>query len=156
MATYKSSFVSFIGNYVICGLIILFLVLLFSEFNLVFTFQPQTEFQFTSSLTILIAVLLIVILADEPFFERMMRTYIVTDEEVVKEEGIIRKKRIAIPLKNVADVTMDKGVIGRIFNFGNVVVKGMKTKLKMKGLKNPENVYELIKSKAGKALKEKE
>jgi hypothetical protein len=32
----------------------------------------------------------------------------------------------------------------------------MKTKLKMKGLKNPENVYELIKSKAGKALKEKE
>jgi uncharacterized membrane protein YdbT with pleckstrin-like domain len=155
MAVYKSSFVSFAGNYVLCCLLVAFLLLLFTELNFSFTFSPQTSIEFASSLFVLIAILILVILLDEPVLERMTRSYILTDEEVVLEEGIIRKKRLAIPLKNVADVSMEKGVLGRIFNFGDVTVKGMKTRIKIRGVKYPENVYEELKKKTNKALKGK-
>jgi uncharacterized membrane protein YdbT with pleckstrin-like domain len=86
----------------------------------------------------------------------MVRVYFVTDREIIKEEGIIRKNKISIPLQNVADVKMEKSVVGRIFNFGNVIVTGMKETIKIKGVKNPENLYYLIKSRASRALEKQE
>ncbi len=156
MGTYKTSFISFLGNYVLSALAIAFLLVLSTQFELTFTFSPKTTSQLISSLTILGVILVVIILLEEPFFERMVRVYFVTDREIIKEEGIIRKNKISIPLQNVADVKMEKGVIGRIFNFGNVIVTGMKDTIKIKGVKNPENLYHLIKSKASKPLEKQE
>jgi len=156
MGTYKTSFISFLGNYVLSALAIAFLLVLSTQFELTFTFSPKTTSQLISSLTILGIILVVIILLEEPFFERMVRVYFVTDREIIKEEGIIRKNKISIPLQNVADVKMEKGVIGRIFNFGNVIVTGMKDTIKIKGVKNPENLYHLIKSKASKPLEKQE
>lgn len=146
---YKTSFVSFVGNYILCALVVVFLLLLATQFELTFTFSPQTTYQLTSSLTILGAVLLIIILLEQPFFERVVRSYSVTDKEVIKEEGIIRKKNVSIPLQNIADVRMEKSVVGRILNFGDVIVTGMKDTIKIKGVKNPESIYHSIKSRIG-------
>ena len=156
MGTYKTSFISFLDNYVLSALAIAFLLVLSTQFELTFTFSPKTTSQLISSLTILGVILVVIILLEEPFFERMVRVYFVTDREIIKEEGIIRKNKISIPLQNVADVKMEKGVIGRIFNFGNVIVTGMKDTIKIKGVKNPENLYHLIKSKASKPLEKQE
>jgi len=156
MGTYKTSFISFLDNYVLSALAIVFLLVLSTQFELTFTFSPKTTSQLISSLTILGVILVVIILLEEPFFERMVRVYFVTDREIIKEEGIIRKNKISIPLQNVADVKMEKGVIGRIFNFGNVIVTGMKDTIKIKGVKNPENLYHLIKSKASKPLEKQE
>lgn len=156
MGTYKTSFISFLGNYVLCILIIVFLLILSSQFELTFTFSPKTTSQLISSLTILGAILVLIFLLEEPFFERIVRVYSVTEKEVIKEEGIIRKKKVSIPVQNVADVKMEKGFVGRIFNFGDVIVTGMKDTIKIKGVKNPENVYHLIKSRASKPVEKQE
>jgi len=156
MGTYKTSFVSFLGNYILCALAIAFLLILSTQFELTFTFSPTTTSQLISSLTILGVILVVIVLLEEPFFERMVRVYSVTHSEIIKEEGIIRKKKFSIPIQNVADVKMEKGIVGRIFNFGDVVVTGMKDTIKIKGVKNPENLYHLIKSRASKPLEKQE
>jgi len=156
MGTYKTCFISFLGNYVLCALAIAFLLILSTQFELTFTFSPKTTYELISSLTILGIIIIVIILLEEPFFERMVRVYFVTDREIIKEEGIIRKNKISIPLQNVADVKMEKSVVGRIFNFGNVIVTGMKETIKIKGVKNPENLYYLIKSRASRALEKQE
>jgi membrane protein YdbS with pleckstrin-like domain len=150
METYKTSFISFLGNYLLCILVILFLFILSTQLNLTFTLNPETTQQLISTLAILGSLILLIILLEEPFLERVTKVYFVTDKEIIKEEGIIRKKKVCIPVQNVADVKMEKGILGRMFNFGDVIVAGMKDTIKIKGVKSPENVYNLIKSKVSK------
>ena len=83
----------------------------------------------------------------EPEIERILRQYLITNTDVAKIEGIIIKKRIAIPYQSVADVRVIKGIAGRIFNFGNIIVKGMKDDIFMKGIKEPDIIYRMIENK---------
>jgi membrane protein YdbS with pleckstrin-like domain len=144
---YKTARISYITNYCIVVLLIVFLFLLWQKFNLSFTFSPKTVEELTSVLIFFAFFIVIAYLIEEPAIERLIRQYLVTDDEVVKIEGIIRKKRIAIPYQSVADVRVIKGVIGRIFNFGNIEVSGFKDAITMKGLRNPEEIYRIIQNK---------
>lgn len=133
---YKTSRISFIFNYflIVLVLILFFLVL------------PYLNFSW-SILVYYFFLLIILALILEPEAERVIREYFITNAEVIKIEGILTKKRISIPYQSVADVRVVKGIVGRIFNYGNIVVKGVKDDITMKGIKNPESVYELINRK---------
>jgi uncharacterized membrane protein YdbT with pleckstrin-like domain len=93
--------------------------------------------------------LIMVVLFEEPEVERLLRYYTITNTEVTKIEGILRKKKYAIPYQSVADVTLNKSIIGRIFNFGTIDVIGFKEGIKMKGMKNPDEIYNMIKQRIG-------
>jgi membrane protein YdbS with pleckstrin-like domain len=95
-------------------------------------------------IVLLVSISMISFLAEEPAIERLIRQYIITKDEVVKIEGFLRKKRTAIPYQSIADIKMGKGIIGRIFNFGNVVVSGFKDEIIIKGVRNPDEVYRII------------
>ena len=86
-------------------------------------------------------------LIEEPEIRRYFTTYWVTNDEVMKMWGIIRKNKISIPYSNVTSVNYFKGILGRIFNFGDVTVNSSSGDIKMKGVKNPEEIVRIIENK---------
>ncbi len=133
---YKTSRISYIFNYFLIFLVfILFLLLL-----------PYLTFSW-SIFVYYLFFLIILALVLEPETERVLREYFITNAEVIKIEGILTKKRISIPYQSVADVRVIKGILGRIFNYGDIIVKGVKDDIIMKGIKNPEQAYNLINKK---------
>ncbi len=146
---YKTSRRAFVGNYIIAALVVVFLVILFLQFNLTFTFFPRTSTEMLSSLGVLGALIVIVFLIEEPVIKRMIHHFIVTNNEVIKVEGLITKKRISIPYQSVADVVVEKGVWGRIFNFGDVLVRGVGKgeNIEMTGMKYPDDIYNLLQNR---------
>jgi len=48
--------------------------------------------------------------------------YEITDDEIIIFRGIIKKQKKALSMKYAEAVTMDKGLFGRIGNFGTITV----------------------------------
>jgi len=143
----KQSRVSFLYNYALLGLTLIFFALVWGEFNLTFTLSPQTFSQFSDSMVVLGFMAVIAILLEEPEIQRWLSHYLITNNELIKVEGIIRKRRTIIPYQSVSDVHVYKGVIGRILDFGNIEVVSFKNKITMKGVRNPELFYRIINNK---------
>ncbi|RLI96643.1 MAG: hypothetical protein DRP00_05060 [Candidatus Aenigmatarchaeota archaeon] len=134
----KTARISYLWNYFLVALIAIFLILLL----------PYLSFEsLYSQLIFLILFSIILILFLEPEAEKVLREYIVTDTEVRKVEGIITKKTVSIPYQSVADIKTIKGVLGRIFNFGDVVVKGVKGDIIIKGIREPERITKIIENR---------
>jgi len=134
----KTARSSCLGDYFLIVLIAIFLILLL----------PYLSFEsLYSQLIFLILFSIILILFLEPEAEKVLREYIVTDTEVRKVEGIITKKTVSIPYQSVADIKTIKGVLGRIFNFGDVVVKGVKGDIIIKGIREPERISKIIENR---------
>jgi membrane protein YdbS with pleckstrin-like domain len=150
---YLTSFISYFPNYILIFLALLFLFLFFQEFGLRFELQPKSLYGVLSLLFFLGILAVVSYLLQEPAFERVIRQYYITDSEVVKVEGILTKKRTAIPYLNVADVRLNQGIIGRIFNYGDVIISGYKDSIVMKGIKNPYPIYMQIKEKISASTK---
>ncbi|MDR3056446.1 MAG: PH domain-containing protein [Zoogloeaceae bacterium] len=49
----------------------------------------------------------------------------VTNKKVIGKAGFIRRVSIDMPLSKLESINIDQGVIGRIFNFGSVSVRGI-------------------------------
>jgi uncharacterized membrane protein YdbT with pleckstrin-like domain len=147
---YLTSRIAYIPNYFLVLLALAFLLIFLQKFNFQFTLQPKNLNEAFPIIFLLGFLILISYLIEEPAIERLIRQYYVTDSEVVKMEGLIRKKRVAIPLQSIADLKVRKGVIGRIFNFGDVEIAGFKDKIVMKGMHRPDEIYRVIKEKISK------
>jgi hypothetical protein len=143
--TYKTSRISYISNYVLVILALVLLALLWPYLNVTLIF---TSLKGIIDYAIFAAfIMMIVFLMEEPSIEQIMRKYIVTNNEVIKVEGLIRKKRISIPHGNVSDIRVRKGVWGRILNFGDIEVTGFRENIVMKGIRSPDEVYKIIENK---------
>jgi uncharacterized membrane protein YdbT with pleckstrin-like domain len=143
--TYKTSRIAYIHNYILAALVLILLVLIFPSLN--FSLLITNTQQLISYLIFFGFVIAITFLIEEPSIEMWIRKYVITNNEVMKVEGIFRKKKFAIPYQSIADVKMSKGVVGRIFNFGNIEIMGFKEPIHMKGIKNPDEVLRIIENK---------
>ena len=142
---FKTSRISYIPNYAIVVLAVVFLVLAWPYLHLKIFFTSYTDlipFGIFSAIIVTITFLL-----EEPAVEQMIRKYVVTNNEIIKIEGLIRKRRISIPHGNVADIRVKKGVWGRILDFGDLEITGIRENIVMKGIKNPDVVYRMIENK---------
>jgi len=142
---YKTSRISYISNYALVTLTIVLLVLAwpYLQLKIFFTsFADMLPFAVFSAFLVIITFLM-----EEPAIEQMMRKYVVTNNEIIKIEGILRKKRMSIPHGNIADIRVKKGVWGRILNFGDLEITGIRENIVMKGIKNPDVVYRMIENK---------
>jgi uncharacterized membrane protein YdbT with pleckstrin-like domain len=155
-AKYLTSFTSYMLNYFLIFLSLLFLFLLLREFDFRIVFKPGNFNEMLPAIFFFGILVLISYLIQEPIFERIVRQYYVSDNEVTKVEGIITKKRVVIPYQNVADIKLNQGLVARIFNYGDIVISGFKETIVMKGIKNPYPLYERIKEKVSTATKIKE
>jgi len=152
---YKTSRVSYVSNYVLLTLFLVFLFLLWPFLNLNLYILPKTPGELFSTMSIFVFVLIATYMIEEPTVERIIRKYVVTNHEVTKIEGLLSKSRISIPYQSVADIRVEQGIVGRILNFGNVVVTGVVRSensggaeaIVMKGLRYPNEAYRIIQSK---------
>ena len=62
----------------------------------------------------------------------------VTNRRVIRKYGLISRKTVELRLAKVETVSVDQGINGRIFNYGNVVITGSGTTgIVMKNVKDP-------------------
>lgn len=152
---YKTSRISYVSNYVLLVLVLILISLAWPYLNLKFSLVPKTSGELLSTMVVFAFVLIITFLLEEPSIERIIRRYVVTSNEITKIEGIFRKKKFAIPYQSVADIKLEQGIIGRIFNFGNVCVTGVVRSdqsggaeaIVMKGIRHPDEAYRIVQNK---------
>lgn len=145
----KASRISFIPNYILTGLVLVFLVLLINAFDLKFALLPKTPFELYSSMIILLILAVGASFAEQPEWKRFFEHYIVTYNEVIEEKGILSKHKIILPYQSVADVRVERSFFGRILNYGNVFVSGFKagSDIEMKGIRHPQKIHEMVQNR---------
>jgi len=152
---YKTSRISYVSNYILLTLFLIFLFLLWPFLHPNFYILPKTPGELFSTMSIFVFVLIATYMIEEPTVERIIRKYVVTNHEVTRIEGLLSKNSISIPYQSVADIRVEQGIVGRILNFGNVIVTGVVRSEKsgdveaiaMKGVRYPNEVYRVIQSK---------
>ncbi|MBI3043529.1 MAG: PH domain-containing protein [Betaproteobacteria bacterium] len=71
----------------------------------------------------------------------------VTNKRVIFKTGIIGRKSEEMKLTSIETVEIEQGVLGRMFNFGNVKITGRGTSdLAFKGINDPMSVKRQIES----------
>lgn len=132
----KTSRISFIVNYFLGVGLLLYLFLSDAILTL-------------SSWLIFFFLILISIFFIEPECALLYTIYHLKEDNVMEVKGILSKKRTAIPYSSISNITMKKGVIGRIFGYGNVLVNSFsgENKIILKGIKHPEKTFKFIEKK---------
>ncbi len=139
---YRTSRESFIGNYILAALAVLVLFLaapLFTGMMLAIVIYG-TAFA--------ISFLLV-----EPESKRWVNEYYVTKNEVIESNGVFSKKTIVLPYQSISDVRIEQDFFGRLLNLGDIQITGFKGEIKMKGVKNPEEIYRIFQNKLGQYRK---
>ena len=132
--SFRTSRRSFILNYLI-GFVLL-LYLLFTDAILILP-----------SFLSFVFIILISIFFLEPEGAIVYNDYFIKEENLVEIKGIFSKKKIAIPYKSISNILVDKSILGRIFNFGDIQVNTMSAvnnSIILKGIKHPEKILNLI------------
>ena len=136
---YRATARAFVGNYLIAAGLVVLSVLVGSRVDLG-EFQPY-----------LYVVLwgIAAVMAAEPKIQGIMTHYKVSGSEVVKVEGILRKKRHSIPHQGIGQVKVSKGILGRILNYGTVEVEGQNESntISMRHVRNPDEIRRVIREK---------
>jgi membrane protein YdbS with pleckstrin-like domain len=145
----KTSRLSYLYNYFIGALAIIFLLLFIGAFGLEFSFFPKTNHSAGTTLATLGLLAIAAWVIEQPELARFMRTYIVTRDEVIEIEGILTKRKIILPYQSISEVTVRKGPIGRMLNYGDVFIGAFRTgsDINMKGIKNAHKIHELIQNR---------
>ncbi len=145
---YKASPRAYIGNYLIAVGVIILAFLVANKFGLDFNIAPSGFMDTLDTLIYVAFGLLAAYLFAEPLLEGTVRHYIVSNSEIVKVEGILWKRRQAIPYQSIAEVNVVKGIFGRIFNYGTVEIAGLKEiGVVMRHVSNPEEIQRLVEHK---------
>lgn len=144
MEKLKTSYMAYIQNYLLVVLILIFLWLIYLRFGLTLSLRLYEAVKLAGVFSLAFVAIYLI---DEPFYRRLAYCYILTDSEITEVRGIITKRKLSIPYINVSDVTLNKGVIGRVFNFGNIKVSGIKNNITLVGMRNPETIYTNLKER---------
>lgn len=71
----------------------------------------------------------------------------VTNNRLIGKKGIVSRDTIDFSLKNIETVDVKQSIFGRIFGFGDIVIKGSGGSIKeVKALKLPESFKQSINS----------
>lgn len=85
-------------------------------------------------------------------FYRWSSRFILTDRRIVLKNGILRQRSTEFPLRNVESVLVEFPILGRLFNYGTLTVRGFGgSRDSIKRVPKPERVRELIEEQQGMA-----
>jgi membrane protein YdbS with pleckstrin-like domain len=144
---YKTSRRAYFWNYFLAGMVVIFLYLLITTFSLTFSFIPKTFTELWNSMVILLVIAVAGLLSEEPILIGLKRQYVIGEDEITQIDGILRKKKFVLPYQGIADVRVNKGILGRILNYGDVEVVGFKESIDMKGMAYPDEIHGILQSK---------
>jgi membrane protein YdbS with pleckstrin-like domain len=137
----KGSRLSFIWNYVI-GLFLLSYLLL-----------SVVTIRLSQTLTIFF-VLLILLFFIEPETIILYYTYFMDPDNITEVKGILTKTQISIPYRNISGERLRKSFVGRIFNYGNIIITSSNSEINIRGIRDPEKLYRMIEEKLNRYRKE--
>jgi membrane protein YdbS with pleckstrin-like domain len=143
----RQSRLSYFYSYSLAVLIFVFLSLARQQFGVAFALPARDIAELSKTIFVSLFVAMAGFLVMEPEIRRFLCRYVITNTEVIKAEGIIRKKKTVIPYQSVANVGVYKGIIGRILNFGDINVIGFDVHIKIRGVRHPEVLYRIINNK---------
>jgi uncharacterized membrane protein YdbT with pleckstrin-like domain len=58
------------------------------------------------------------------WFRRWTTEIAVTDRRIILKRGLIRRHTVEMNMRKVESVDVDQSLIGRLFNYGNVTIRG--------------------------------
>jgi uncharacterized membrane protein YdbT with pleckstrin-like domain len=114
------SWTTYIPGALLCilGLIIFF----------IFFIQPGPDHShFLTMLVVAIAILLFLVgsvLAVRAWFRRMTTEVAVTDRRIIFKRGFVNRHTVEMHMDKVESVDVNQSILGRIFNYGDIVVHG--------------------------------
>ncbi len=78
------------------------------------------------------------------------RVYYLTDKHLIKREGIISIKEKIYDLKIIRSISVDQGLFGKLFNYGNITITtsasgGYNDEIYLSGISQPEKYREIFK-----------
>ncbi len=145
---YKATWRGYIGNYLIGAGVVVLALLVVTRFDVGFTLSPSSTGELLGTLMYLGFGAVAAFLFLESFIDGLFRHYIVAPTEIVNVKGLVFKKRHAIHYQGVSDINVDKGLMGRIFNYGTLEIKGMnENSIIMRRVENPDEVHRVIRNR---------
>ena len=103
------------------------------------------------------AILAIGFIILEEIVLRKLYTYEIDDAGIKEIFILFSKRETFIPYHNIIKIDLKKSFFGRMLNYGDIeILSSSATKIVLRGIKNPENVYQQIKEMFEKHKKEKE
>jgi len=137
----KISRISFIINYVL------------GVFLLSYLFLSGAMMKLPQILTIFF-VLLILLFFFEPECIIQNYSYFVDPDNITEIRGILTKTQISIPYRSISGERLRKSFIGKIFNYGSVIITSSNNEINIRGIRYPEKLYRMIEEKLNKFRKE--
>ena len=75
-------------------------------------------------------------------------------DNITEVKGILTKTQISIPYRSISGERLRKSFVGRIFNYGNVIITSSNNVINIRGIRSPEKLYRMIDEKLTKYRKE--
>jgi uncharacterized membrane protein YdbT with pleckstrin-like domain len=133
----KPSRIGFIGSYFLGFILFIGLI----AYDFVFTIPSLWKY---------VLLFLVSLIFLEPEFVIFITDYKLDSEKVTEIKGLIAKKKTSIPYRNISQIVMKKGIVGRLFDFGNITLissAGPQNIIVLRSLRHPEKYLEMIEKK---------
>lgn len=79
------------------------------------------------------------------FLKNKSKCYVVTNERLYVEDGVLSKTKTDIPLNKINDISFSQGIFQRMFNSGNLLVlTGNNKTTVLANLEKPEDFREIL------------
>jgi uncharacterized membrane protein YdbT with pleckstrin-like domain len=75
-------------------------------------------------------------------------------DNITEVKGILAKTQVSIPYRSISGERLRKSFVGRIFNYGSIIITSPNNEINIKGIRNPEKLYRMIEEKLTKFRKE--
>ncbi len=73
-----------------------------------------------------------------PFLELKTNAFAITDKRIIMKDGILSVNLLDSNIKNIASISVEKPLLGRIFGFGTIIINGVGTNDGFKFVSNPD------------------
>ena len=81
------------------------------------------------------------------WFKNKNKSYVVTNQRLYVEQGILAKSKVDIPFHKINDISFNQGILQRMFGAGNIsVMTGNDKPTTLTNLDVPENFREALSS----------
>ena len=137
----KISRVSFITNYILGVFLLLYLFLSGATLRL-------------SQIFTVFFIMLILIFFIEPESVIEYHSYFLDPDNITEVKGILAKTQVSIPYRSISGERLRKSFVGRIFNYGSIIITSPNNEINIKGIRDPEKLYRMIEEKLTKFRKE--
>ena len=76
---------------------------------------------------------------------RLRHKYLMNDDELLKESGLLSKNRSSVKIKDIIKINIKQSLVERLLNIGHLEVETKSTPVKMNNIRQPRIIAERIK-----------